>query len=228
MKLSLLLLFICLSFTSMAQQTKNDTIHYQIIKTNLVLIAFYDINFTYDIVRNKNVFEFGLGYRIKPNPGEIPFKNEAAFFDVTSWTRFGGPHIGIGYKRYMNNYLQRNKSFFTINTFYKYNDYQQIIEYRGTLGTNSTYCKLAEDDAHLIGARFLMGKEINIKEHFVLEIFGGIGYVYKFITRNTINEGTVSDYSYGRTGPIEVNEISQREANNFTVQFGVTFGYIIK
>lgn len=222
MKLPLLLLFIFLSFISMAQQIKNEIIHEHIIKTNLVLLGLSDFNLAYTFVNHQNAYELGLGYRIKPSDGEIPYKNAHGIFDATILTTFGGPHITLGYKRYMNNYLERNKNFFNFNMYYSNNDYNKVALYYGSNGTSLILRQLIEEDAQLIGARFLLGKEINLMDHFVFEIFGGVGYVYKYITRNTISEGNSGNYTN-----IELNEISKREVNNFTLQFGVTLGYII-
>lgn len=55
------------------------------------------------------------------------------------------------------------------------------------------------------------------------EIYGGFGYVFKFITRNTISVGLT-----GNCTDILVNQESTRQANHLTLQFGIKTGLMFE
>jgi hypothetical protein len=222
MKHFLIFLLLISSLISFGQDSIKDELKQSVIKTNVALLTLQDRNITYSYVHNSNAFEIGMGYRYMSNYENIPEKSAYLLFDVTSWTRYRGPHISLGYKKYFNKFWEQNKTFFTTNLYYKYNNYPDIAIFYGSNGTSGIRRQLINEEAHLFGVRLLFGKEINIFDSFVIEVFGGTGYVFKFITRKTISEG----YSGNYTDHV-LNEVTQRNINHATLQFGLTFGYIL-
>lgn len=225
MRIITLLILLLIYISTYSQDTHTLDLRQHRIKTNLTQIALNDFNLSYEYVYDNNTFGIGCGYMINDlyKPRKLPEINADRIIDLTCLISYNGPNAQISYKRFIGDYLLSDKKYLNCDFYYKKNDYDNICIYYGSNGLNAIKREQIAEKADLIGVRCIYGKELTVNDYWFFEISGGIGYVFKFITRNTISAGFSGGYN-----DITINQETTRQANHLTLQFGIKTGLIFE